>query len=277
MSTNKVLVPLDFSDCSANALRGAINLARKSGAELVLLHAYHVPVPHVEAGASAIVQPLIEGYEESVESDFKQLEEKVTELSEVTYQHRIVHGFATDAIRNVAESEDVDLIIMGTKGASGLIGKFIGSITSQVIKEANKPVLAIPGNADLKEIGRIALATDNKPVNSRNTFGAVVELSQLYDAEIHILNIQEDESHRLESGDQVIHQLLPEGVKHSYHCCSNPSIEEGILQYIQEEDIQLVAILPRHHSMFERIFTTSLTEKLAFHTSVPLMAIHEPS
>ena len=73
MNIRKILVPVDFSDCSKNALRSAANLGRLIDAELLLIHAYHVPVPHVEAGASAIVQPLMEGYEENVDSEFQAL------------------------------------------------------------------------------------------------------------------------------------------------------------------------------------------------------------
>ena len=275
MNIQKILVPVDFSDCSRNALRSAANLGRLIDAELLLVHAYHVPVPHVEAGASAMVQPLMEGYEENVESEFQVLINQVPELDELSYDHRCVHGFATDAIHSIVDSDSIDLIIMGTKGASGIIEKLIGSITAQVIKESKCPVIAIPTNADLKSISRIALATDNQPVENTEVCSPVVRIAEAYNAEVHLLNILEDESARSNEADQVMHQLIPSDVKHSYHYSSDSNIEKGIMDYIKDQDIQLIGVLPRHHSIIERIFSTSLTEKLAFHTTIPLLVMHE--
>lgn len=275
MNFQRILVPVDFSDCSRNALRGAVNFGRLINAELILMHAYHVPVPHVEAGASAIVQPLMEGYEENVQSEFQTLLKQVPELDELIYEYRCVHGFATDAIHSLVSSEPVDLIIMGTKGASGFLEQLIGSITAQVMKESKCPVLAIPANADLKSVSRIAFATDNQPVKDKQVFGPLVAMAETYSAEIHVLNILKDESERVDLDNGVMRELLPENVRHSYHYASNPSIEKGIMDYIRDKDIQLIGVLPRHHSIMERIFTTSLTEKLAFHTTIPLLAMHE--
>ena len=90
MSFQRILVPVDFSECSKNALENAISVARKGNSGLVMLHAYHVPVPHVEAGASAMVQPLMEGYEQNVQQDFKELRDSMSGMEDLDVEEVIV-------------------------------------------------------------------------------------------------------------------------------------------------------------------------------------------
>ncbi len=151
MNFQGILVPVDFSDCSWNALRGAVNFSRLIHAELLLVHAYHVPVPHMEAGAAAIVQPLMEGYEANVELEFQSLLKLVPELEELSYEYRCVHGFATDTILDIVSSELIDLIIMETKGS--------------YLRSARLPSpmgMYITGFGDVEEARRIAEEVQGK-------------------------------------------------------------------------------------------------------------------
>jgi len=274
MDFNRILVPLDFSECSKNALKSAISLARKGNSEIILMHAYHVPVPHVEAGASAMVQPLMEGYEQNVESDFQSLKEEIPALGEFKTVEIIVHGFATDAIYSTIESHQIDIVVMGTKGASGILEKLLGSITAQVIREAPCPVLAIPEQATMDSVQKIAMALDLKPVSSENAYKPLVGLARLFGAELHLLNIVGKDEEVSQEMPALEHFDYPD-IKPCYDCVSNKDVEKGILNYVENHQVDIVGILPRHHGIIENLFTTSTTDQLAFHSKVPILAIHE--
>jgi len=238
------------------------------------MHAYHVPVPHVEAGASAMVQPLMEGYEQNVESDFQSLKEEIPELSEFKTQEIVIHGFATDAIYATIESHQIDFIVMGTKGASGILEKLLGSITAQVIREAPCPVLAIPEQASMDNVRIIAMALDFKPVRSESTYKPLVGLAKLFGAELHLLNIVEKDEDVNQEMPNLEHFDYPD-IKPCYDCVSNKDVEKGILDYVENQQVDIVGILPRHHGIIENLFSTSVTEQLAFHSKIPILAIHE--
>ena len=273
----RILVPTDFSDCANNALSNAIKLAKQLQAELWLLNAFHVPVPHIEIG-SALVQPLAEGYEQNLEEDFRQLHMRFPELDDMPTRTLIRHNFPTDAILSVIVKNDIDLVVMGTRGATGISGSLLGSNTWAVMKDTRCPVLAVPQNANIDGLRNIVFACDYQHIRDRTILEPLISLAKLFNAQVHILHIEhvppkDKDKHIDKLCESVNIEQYFAQVRHTYHLATVHNTEAGIADYVTANNIDMLA--PRKHSFFDKLFKGSLTRKMAFQTKIPLLTMHE--
>lgn len=273
----KILVPTDFSEASESALDYAAEIARLTTAKIILLHVYTIPVLLADPILSI---PPFEGLEEDY---MKLLQEKSSRLRskkgknlEIDCIYR--EGDIEAEIAGVAEQEDIDLIVMGIRQKDFLTEKIIGSITTSLLMRATCPVLAIPKELKFTKVKRIVFASDFLKTDSE-ILKPLKVFVQLFHAEVYILNVVQsllnvsDTEEALNALD--IHQKLKE-VRHFFHDVHADDIVEGINKFIREYEIDMVVMIPRKHSRFVNFFREPRTKKLAFHASVPLLALHAP-
>jgi len=142
----KILVPLDFSSHSDAALALAIELAREHGAELHLVHAYELPAAVTMAYGVAIPQAVWDGVQEAAVARLEEGRERA-EAAGVSVSTHLATAPAADAIANAAETFGADLIVMGTRGLTGLKHVLLGSVAERTIRNAKCPVLTVKGDA----------------------------------------------------------------------------------------------------------------------------------
>ncbi len=135
MEINKILFPTDFSHSSDAALALATSLARDTGAKLLIAHVEEPPVAY---GGGEMYYGIPEPLEEDLR---KMLKEVTPNDSSVPYEHHLVTGDPASAIVRLAKDEDVDLIVMGTHGRTGLLRMLMGSVAEAVVRRAPCPVL----------------------------------------------------------------------------------------------------------------------------------------
>lgn len=140
----KILVPLDFSKHADTALTLAIELGAEHGAELHLLHAYELPVAVTTAYGVAIPQAVWDGVQEAVTARLSETLDRVEAAGLKGHSH-IATGPAADAIVSAAEAKGIDLIVMGTRGLTGLKHILLGSVAERTIRSAPCPVLTVKG------------------------------------------------------------------------------------------------------------------------------------
>ncbi len=269
----KILVPLDFSDCSVNALRYAIGLAKRMNGQLVLLHTLNVPVTHGEMGATAILNELTHGIEEDVEESFQKILLQVPTLKEVPYSKIVRHSFVVDAVRSTTSKESIDMIVMGTKGAHGFEEMIMGSNTHSVIREVNIPVVAIPENAKFKSIQGLVFASDYKNTNT-DRLEPLLDFARAFGSEIHVLHVASEKSMTPEELDEAKKfQRYFKNVRHHFHFIQNDDLEDSIETYVKEHKINMISLMPRKHSLFDQIFGKTQSRRIILHTEVPLLAL----
>ncbi|HZL86968.1 MAG TPA: universal stress protein [Pirellulaceae bacterium] len=137
MKADKILVPVDFSESSDAALAWASVLARDTGATLVIIHIETVPLTtgggeYIYAVPEPPTQELLERLNKIVPKD-----------ASIPVVHRLLAGDPADAIIRAAESDDVDLIVMGTHGRRGITRLLMGSVAEAVVRRADCPVLTV--------------------------------------------------------------------------------------------------------------------------------------
>jgi universal stress protein A len=138
-----VLVPVDFSEHSGAAMDLAIELVRGSGGTIHLLHAYEVPLGTIPPYGVAVPESLLAQVRDAAARRLEKAAHKVTAAG-VRCETHVVHGPAADVIIEASREQAVDLIVMGTRGLTGLKHVLLGSVAERTVRQAPCPVLTVP-------------------------------------------------------------------------------------------------------------------------------------
>lgn len=141
MNTNKILFPTDFSHCGDAALEMATSLAVEHQAMLLIVH---VEEPAAAYGGGELYLPELDH-----QDLLPRLHDIVPADPRVMYDHRLISGTAATAIVRLAEAEDVEMIVMGTHGRTGLTRMIMGSVAEDVVRHASCPVMTVRQDSEV--------------------------------------------------------------------------------------------------------------------------------
>jgi nucleotide-binding universal stress UspA family protein len=270
-----ILLPTDFSDNAANALEYALYIAQKTGATLILLNVTQIP-----PGSNTMHRNIRDILKKDSEDSLNQLQKKIkanTDNQEVKLRTVSRYGTLEVQIQAVVEDLDIDLIVMGTQGATGIKGMLFGSNTATIIEEITAcPVLAIPYQAPIQDIRKIVFATTYAG-NNIEILKELASLALIFKASIHILHIritkEGTKAEFIDDFKQKLREAVPNG-SFTFHEVEHEDVIEGLHTFVKANDIDLIAMGTRKKGFFG-FFMRSLTKAAAFSTTVPLMAFHD--
>lgn len=271
-----ILFPTDFSENSLQAFPYALNVAYLFQARLILFNSFSMPY-----SKSNVLVSIEDKLREDAIKSLNELQSSALsqrKYADLTIQVEIRHGDFVGLITKVASEYSVDYIVMGTKGASGLKEMFIGSNTLEVIHLAGCPVLAVPEKAGNDKVNQIAMAIDLKQLKNPDKLRPLFEMAKICRSLIefvHILQPQEEGNMEDKAKEAINLMGIAEDLKVSFHFISNSDIIEGLSEYISERSPGMLGMLSRKHSLFQRIFTKSITNKLSFRSEIPLLVMQE--
>ena len=264
-----ILVPTDFSKAASNAAEYAVNLAKEMKATVLLFHVYYVPIPVSEV--PVIISP--DEFQADNEALLKKEAANLKEKTGVEVRYLAKMGFAMDEI--LEEEKNATLIVMGMKGANKLSEALIGSTTTATLRKATVPVLVIPEKAKYKKPKKIVFACDYDSRTDVHTLDALKELMKTFCSKIYVVNVkQKKESVSVEkavAGVKLEGKLCD--LQHIYYFLEKEDLIEGINEFVEDKQADMVAIIPHRYSLMERLFHKSISKKMAFHTRVPLLAL----
>lgn len=274
-----IIVPTDFSATAYNAARYALDLAAQIGTTRVLLyHAYEliVPVPDLPS-ALPVVDP-----SELKQASLDGLARMKQELGHLlpagaVLDTRAENNLLAANIDDIAKQEMADVIVMGITGGGKLEEILVGSNTIDVVKHTSYPVIIVPGEVTFKPVNKILFACDFKKVGTATPIAPLKKLLDIFGAELHVLNIDR-EGKGLGANiplESLLLDTLLEGYQPKYHFIDHDNIVEGIMEFADKIGADLILTIPRKHGLFEGLFRRSRTARLAFHTHIPMLAIHE--
>jgi nucleotide-binding universal stress UspA family protein len=268
----KILVPTDFSKPSVNAAEYGANMAAVLNAKVMLLHV--VSIPALPTASTLNVRKL----EKYMTDDAKQyislladrLKSKNKKLGIST--HVINDIDLREVIENFAAANHAELIIMGTKGASGLEKLLIGSNTAAVISNSSVPVLAIPETAKFNGIKNIIYASDMLSIDEE--IKTLLPLARSLNAGIRVLHILPTNAHSRFDKRELTTELVAKFkyAKISVHTSTNDDIEDGLNEYLASLNVDLLVMFTHHLTFFDKLFRNSATREMAFQSRVPLLA-----
>lgn len=278
---NKILVPTDFSENAAKAAEYAALMADKSGATICFFHA-------IEPVADQVRQPFSlhdKFFKEVENARLRYLDEFrasiVEKFPSVKTETFLDHGTSLGAILNFAEKFQPDLIVMGTKGASGLKEIFIGSIAAGVIGQSKWPVITVPGEYVVESIDTLLLATNHFEKENK-LLNPVVEIARLFSAGIHaVVFVDTDTAVAVDYSNNAwelnnyvdyLKRKFP-GVSLKGELIDGKEFEDTIENYHKANSVDIIAMFTYHKNIWERIWKRSVTKKMAYHSKVPILAI----
>lgn len=275
----RILVPVDFSECAENAIRFAVAVAIRTGAEIKLFHSVQVPLQAAEMA----VFPLNDMEKEAAKKLGDIAEEIVDWLDKERFrrlvvQHQVVVGFAGEEIARVAKKDETDLIVMGTQGTGAIEGMILGSNSSAVVQNVTCPVLVIPEDAEFGGFKRIAYASDMHELNVK-AVQTLVHFASHFRAEIHVLHVftpkdklSPEQANSFREGFAKVANY--ENVTYHIIDAEDRSIAATIEEFLVDNDVEVVAMVTHHRSFFDKLFHPSLTKRLTVHAQKPLLAFH---
>jgi nucleotide-binding universal stress UspA family protein len=269
-----ILIPTDFSEASLNAVDYAAEMALITGSKLILFHAYHTPVILSDVPYQKLS---LEEIEKEWMRDLKKIKDKYEKKFKGVHFECICEcGLAADLIMSVAESKKADLIIIGMQGMGYLNRKLFGSITTMVIGKAFCPVMAIGNDVKFRAIKNIVLANDLQAIGNKKILVPLKEFINYFKSKLFILNVvkelQESSVKQMADGQRA--EDLLKDQPHSFHFVEDEDIIHGINEFVIENKIDMIVMIPHKHSLISRIFKTPNTKQMAFHAGVPLLALH---
>ena len=277
-----ILVPTDFSDNAWNAIKYGIELFRKTKCTFYLVHINTIPT---YSGAGTSVRTAGEDFRQNILKESKlelqnlldRIAKETTHSIKHTFVPIVLYDFFVDAIKRESENKKIDLIIMGTKGASGLKKATIGSNTGDVITKVKCPLLAVPEDAKYTDLTEIAFPTDYQLSFEMKVLDTLIEMATMNKAELRILHISkkgEKLSEEQQSNKDFLHDYLVD-VDHSFHSLTGTNLETAVQCFTESRDIDMIAMVAKNLNFFQRILFRPAVEEISYHTKVPFLVLHE--
>lgn len=277
----KVLFPTDFSETATHAFIYALHVANKMQASIITLHTY--TIPDVGATTGFILPHMLQDFYESIDvNEFENYKAALPSLrkiaddngfSHIEMQHALVSGPTVRTIIKEADKEAVDLIVMGTDGASGLKEIFVGTNTAEVMEHANMPVLAVPAKSQFDgKINKLAATTEYIKSEEKG-FEKVLEFANYFDAEVHCLNVDLHHTHKYLNRMRDMEEKYKNYENVKFNVLEGDHLEATITRYLKENDIDALAMMTHKRNFLEELFHYSIAKQMAYHSSTPILSI----
>ncbi|GAA3611941.1 universal stress protein [Flavivirga amylovorans] len=263
---NKILVPIDFSDTSLNALFYAVELFKRASLEITILHVYGTK-------STALLMKSIDGLlHEDAQSSMNQLIEKLQKQApEVTFKTKLIKNYAVSAITSLGNSGIYDFIVMGTKGASGLKEVFIGSIAGGVISKTSIPVVVVPTFYFYRPLNEIVFAISDNTFSNAKVIEPLRKIASIHDSKLKVLHISEDQKPNIQEALDHIGDL-----NHSVtYAFGTGNTNRDLNDYLEKNDVGLLCLIRSKKGFFDWILNDSVTLKQTFNSTVPLLILHD--
>jgi nucleotide-binding universal stress UspA family protein len=274
----KILVPTDFSKISINAVEVAVEIAKKSNAEITLLHV-------VEEASSSSFSVTGEWQKEDwadklytiklLEKSKAQLEKLVLDprFSDVKITGELRIGNAFHGMRTIITEHKVDLVVMGTSGRSGAVDSVIGTNTERVVRHAKCPVLSInkkPSKVNFKNIVYATAMHKDEEVFSR----MVKKTQQLYNSTVHLVRINTPGDFQR---DYVVKDYMEKFAKklglknYTINVFNDVTEEDGIIYFAETIDADMIAMATHGRTGFAHVLAGSIAEDVVSHAKRPVL------
>ena len=269
-----IVTATDFSDVAANAVHYACNLAIASSAEVVVMHAFILPVAFNDVPMPVVpIDEARQSAEEGINSFVAELQRAYPTL---TISGKVSYGDITDSLQEYAEETQPSVVVIGNSGEEGM-SFWWGSNMLSALKNLPCPVVAVPLASKHNGIKNICFACDYKDISEKLPVKQLLDIIKMTGAQLHVLNVSHDNSNftpdtPLDSG--LLHEMLQEAAP-VYHYTDSKDIDAGIQNFIESNSMDWLVVMPHKHSFFAGLFHKSHTSSMARMSHVPLVAIHE--
>ena len=271
---NTLLIPTDFSPVADNALKYAMEMAVAYKLDISLLHVVLLSTPSV---ANVVYIDVATDFQKEAE---EQMALKVKALQELyptlNFNYKVETGLFLDSLQRYCDEVLPVAIVMGITGEGSTLDKMIGSNTILAMRSVTCPLIVVPKNGEFKSVGKICFACDLKNVANSTPLLAIKAFAKLFDAQVHILNIDFQNRHfSANTPDELeVLNLMFDSIDTKFHFIENENIQDAMNDFIEREKMDMLIMLPKKHSFFESLFKKSQTKEMLYQSHIPILALH---
>jgi nucleotide-binding universal stress UspA family protein len=267
---SNILIPTDFSENSLNAIQYATSFFKNCKCTFYLLHVNEIN--HL--------QPFDRSNVTESRNQLQSLIHKIEKVSE-NESHNFfgitASGNIVDAIRTEMERKHIDLIVMGTKGITGIKKVAVGSNTTDVITKVKCNTLVIPEGAKFSGISNVALPTDYNIFYGAKILETISDILEMFEAKIHIIHLAKKKE--VIVGDEVQNKELLQDYfmedNHRFMSLTNRNLDKAIQECVEKHEIKLIAMIAKNIHFFQQIFFSSNTSNTRYQKEIPFLVLHE--
>jgi nucleotide-binding universal stress UspA family protein len=275
----KILLPTDFSNNALNAINYALELFKNEKCIFYFLNTYSPAIYSYEYQISSnlYMKDIIDEIKKQSEDKLEKIASDVNKkFNNSNHEFKILTAYNTlyNEIKKLLDTYNFDLIVMGTKGASGIKEVLFGSNTVQIIKKAKCPVLAIPSEYKFVKPTQILFPTDYKIDYTDYHLGILKNLANIYKSQVHILNVS---SGKLPSAvekrnEEKLNNLLS-NVNDAYYKFEYQEIPKAIGEFMELNEIHLLMMIKNKHTFLENLFIKPVIHQIGFKLTIPFLVI----
>ena len=268
----RILVPTDFSKHAEYALRVAAQIAKKNNSKIYLLHMLELPHQGNDAVSSGSAIPQIMYFKEMAINKLETLMD-ADFLEGINVSEIIQFEKAFDGIMEISKKNSVDLIVIGSHGASGYEEMFIGSNAEKVVRSSDVPVLVIKNEIEEFKANKLVFASDFSD-EIKKPFAKLIEFATIFNSHLDLVMINTPNSFKSTAvAEKIMSDFLEETnfTNYSTHIYNDVNIEKGILNYSSSVDADLIGMCTHGRTGFSHFFNGSISEDLVNHTVRPVI------
>lgn len=272
-----LVVPTDFSPASTNATNYAADMALAMGANLLLFHIYQIPVAVTDVPLVLVsVDELKAEAEKKLDNLKTKLEHITSGKLNIISETRL--GDVVDELEETCARIQPFAVVMGTTGHTGFERTLFGSTTLRAIRHLTSPVICVPKGKEYGTgIKKIGLACDLREVEETTPFPAIIDFVKEFNAELYVLNVEPHKAQMLPDQPEQT-SILGTAIKEldpQFHFIAHEDIEDGINEFAEKNNLDLIIAIPKKHKLLEGLFKASSTKQLVLESHIPVMCVHE--
>lgn len=277
-SINNILFPTDFSDNTREALTFALELARSTGATIHLMHSIEEPYDFASLREAPIIadDEVKKGLSQRVDKLFNNLRQEITDdekYKDVNIETCMQTGRALYTILEETNNRDIDLVIMSTKGRSGLEKIIYGSTTAEVVERSKVPVLAVPPKISFNGFDQLMFATDFQD-GDLQALQYITNFANLFDSNITVFHSSPEDNLETKIMVRGFKELTKESVSYrdmTFVQETNPSFFDAISDQLEKGNFSLL-VMARYKESFS-LLNRRQTKQMSYYTEVPLLVL----
>ncbi len=274
----KIVIPTDFSENAMNAIRYAVEFFKYERCDVFIMHAYADEVyDHNTLVSREIFDELKETVHRNSDKQLAKILEEIYQISpnpRHTYNTLSVFGTLIDQANDLVDKENVDILIMGTRGKTDDRNLTFGSNTLQVLKYVKCPVLAIPKGCKYHQPKKILFPTDYVLPFMRRELKLLSTITKSFRSKTHFLYVSSFEklSIRQEDNKAFITSILSQS-ELEFHRVEAENLTTAINEFIKQHEIDFLVMINSRHSYLENLLYQSTIDKIGLHIKIPFLTM----
>lgn len=269
-----ILLMTDFSDNAKNAIKYGIEMFGEN-VEYLLFNSY---VVRENSGSfMSMSDKIMEISEEELKKELEYTLSSFPQYSNLKITPLLGRGGPVDGIAALKKQYPIDLIIMGTKGASGLTKLLVGSVTTSVVKNTELPVLMIPAKVQFSPLKKLVFSSDFPNKVNKEVLLPMVQLVEKFEAELSLLNVlvASSEKSEIQKELELLQTSSFEKLNTKIALVEGDSVSLAIENYCKNNNIDLLTVVSHHNKFFDNLFHKSVSKELLFHANLPILALDD--